>query len=159
MVLGFASQPTKLCLKFESALSKYIAQMDYILIVEKNYKENESYLLYCQWTGNEVELEKLINVIETAEYEMSGDYSVLQVSRKLIPETAVDAHVCIKDFGDYIHMFQKCKGTFLCPEFSESPFQAARELNRMFWHGRLRNYFSETAEELRKRMEKIAKIH
>lgn len=123
--------------------------MQYILILEDNKKEEETYLLYCQYTGNEAEMEQLISVIEVADPEdLDGDVAIFSVSRTRIPEAAVDAHVNIKDFGGYIHMFQKCEGTFTCPEFSEDPYQKARELNDYFFHGKLREHFSETAKKL-----------
>jgi hypothetical protein len=48
-------------------------------------------------------------------------------------------------------MFQKCEGTFTCPEFSEDPYQKARELDDYFYHGKLREKFSETAKKLQER--------
>ncbi len=126
--------------------------MEYILVLEHNKKEEETYLLYCQYTGNEEEMEKLIQVIESSDPEdLHGDVALFEVSRKLIPEAAVDAHVNIKNFGSWIHMFQKCEGTFTCPEFSEDPYQKARELDDYFYHGKLREKFSETAKKLQER--------
>ena len=118
------------------------------MILEHNHKENETYVFYCQWTGNEEELEMLAKVIETAECELSGDYSSFEVSRIKIPESAVDAHVKIQEFGCYIHMFQKCEGTFLCPEFSNDPFEKAARLDDLYYLGRLREDFSETRKRL-----------
>ncbi len=116
--------------------------MEYILILEHNHKENETYHFYCQWTGNEVELEKLIRVIETAECELDGDYSDFETSRTRIPESAVDAHVQLLDFGNYTHMFQKCSGDFVCPEFYDDPVENANKLDRLFWHAKLRDFFT-----------------
>lgn len=132
--------------------------MDYIIILEHNHKEDETYVLYCQWTGNEEQLEKLVKVIETADPEdLSGDYASFSVSRVKIPEAAVDVHCSIKDFGGYIHMFQKCKGTFTCPEFSKDPYEIAKELDDYYYHGKLRANFSETKEELEKQLASYSK--
>ena len=132
--------------------------MDYIIILEHNHKEDETYVLYCQWTGNEEQLEKLVKVIETADPEdLSGDYASFSVSRVKIPEAAVDVHCSIKDFGGYIHMFQKCKGTFTCPEFSKDPYEIAKELDDCYYHGKLRANFSETKEELEKQLASYSK--
>lgn len=114
------------------------------MILEHNHKENETYTFYCQWTGNETELEKLIKVIKTAlTDDMDGDYASFEASYVKIPETAVDVHCSIKDFVGYIYMFQKCKGNFTCPEFSEDPYEMAKELDELYYHGRLRNHFHE----------------
>ena len=132
--------------------------MDYIIILEHNHKEDETYVLYCQWTGNEEQLEKLVKVIETADPEdLSGDYASFSFSRVKIPEAAVDVHCSIKDFGGYIHMFQKCKGTFTCPEFSKDPYKIAKELDDYYYHGKLRANFSETKEELEKQLASYSK--
>ena len=126
--------------------------------MEHNHKEDETYIFYCQWTGNEEEMEKLIQAIETVyNDDLHGDVSLFQVSRVRIPEAAVDIHCNIKDFGCYINMFQKCEGTFTCPEFSEDPYERAKELDDYFYHGRLRNHFSKTNKELRDREENYVK--
>ncbi len=130
------------------------------MVLEHNEKEEETYIFYCQYTDNEAEMEKLMNVIETANPEkLRGDIAIFEVSRIRIPESAVDAHIKIKEFGSYIHMFQKCEGTFTCPEFSDRPHQKARELDRYFFHGRLRQQFSKTAQDLHeRRSRRTAKI-
>jgi hypothetical protein len=116
--------------------------MEYIIILEHNHKENDTFVFYCQWTGNEVELEKLINIIKTASSDgMYGDYASFSTSRVKIPETAVDIHCSINEFGNYMKMFQKCKGTFTCPEFSEDKYELAIQLDKYFNHGRLYNNF------------------
>ena len=122
--------------------------MDYIIILEHNHKEDETYVLYCQWTGNEEEVEKLAKVIESSECELHGDYASFSVSRVKIPEAAVDIHCGIKEFGGYIRMFQKCEGSFTCPEFSEESCAKAKELNRYFYHGKIREHFSITKKIL-----------
>ena len=129
--------------------------MEFIIVLEHNHKENETYVFYCQWTDNEVELQKLIDVIENTNTEdMNGDYASFDVTRTILPEAAVDAHVKINDFVGYIHMFQKCSGIFTCPEFSEDSHEKAKELDEYFYHGRLREHFSVTKEQLLKQREK-----
>jgi hypothetical protein len=116
--------------------------MEFIPIVENNHKEREMYVFYCQWTGNEEELEKLIRVIEKADCQLHGDYSDFQTSRTRISESAVDEHVKLTEFGSYTHMFQKCVGTFVCPDFSDmDPYDLGNALDERFYHGRLRNLF------------------
>ncbi len=72
--------------------------MEYIAILEKKVERGEIFVLYCQWTGNEAELEKLAGITE------------FQVS-------------VWKDMGDgdnfedvSLPMFTKCSGTFVFPE-------------------------------------------
>jgi hypothetical protein len=132
--------------------------MEYVIILEHNKKEEETYVLYCQYTGNETEMDKLLKVIETAcADDMYGDMAVFETSRVKIPEAAVDIHCSIKDFGSYIHMFQKCEGTFTCPEFSEDPYETAKKLDEYFYHGKLREHFPITKEKLREQRESFMK--
>lgn len=130
--------------------------MEYIIVLEHNHKEDETWLFYCQWTSNEEELEKLAKAIETADTEdLSGDYASFSVSRVKIPESAVDIHCSISDFCGYIHMFQKCEGTFTCPEFSKDPYERAKELDECYYHGRLRESFSGTRKKLEERLRRL----
>lgn len=123
--------------------------MEYLVIFETNHKENETFVHYCQWTGNEAELIKLIGYIGEADYEelYGGDYSsVTAAMNKRIPEAAVDAHVGLDDPNGYDAMFQKHKGTFLCPYFEDEdeestpddqrPYEIAKWLDEMFYGGR-----------------------
>lgn len=130
------------------------------MVLEHNKKEDETFVLYCQYTGNEAEMDKLIEAIQTAcTDDLDGDVAFFEASKTKIPEAAVDIHCSIKDFGSYIHMFQKCKGTFTCPEFSKDPYERAKELDDYYYHGRLRENFSETAKELHEKIESLSLIH
>lgn len=115
--------------------------MEFLVIYETNHKENETFIHYCQWTGNENELNKLIQLIEKADYEelWGGDYSSVWVARnKCIPESAVDAHIGLDDPNGYSKMFVKHTGTFKCPKIDESlnEYELARELDQLFYGGR-----------------------
>lgn len=116
--------------------------MQFITIIETNHKENETFIHYCQWTGNEEELEKLVKFIEFALYDdMYGDYSSFCVSRKTISEAAVNEHLGL-GYGCYDHMFQKHVGVFKCPEFDQTDeFEAAKNLDDCFYACKLGNYF------------------
>ncbi len=90
--------------------------LQFVTILEQNHKENESVLHYCQWDGNEAELEALFAVIDIAS-EYTGAYghvSTFQYERTLIPESAVRYHVRLS-YGNFTHMFQRHKGVFRCP--------------------------------------------
>lgn len=111
--------------------------MDFVIVFEKNHKDDEEYIHYCQWTGNAAELEKLFAAMECADDEelLGGDYSSFFFSRVCIPEAAVDAHMKIR------HTFKKHVGFYKCPEFSEDPYEAAKELDELYYRGRLGNFF------------------
>lgn len=87
------------------------------VIYETNYKENETFLHYCQYTGNEKELDMFCDIINHACFdELDGDVVKFYVGyNKLIPESAVDAHIGLDSPNGYAHMFQKHTGKFKCP--------------------------------------------
>jgi hypothetical protein len=96
--------------------------MEFIIIFETNHKEEEMFIHYCQWTGNEVELRKFIKYIKEANFwELDGsDHSSLAAAtNKRIPESAVDAHIGLRDPNGYDHMFQKHVGKFTCPNLDD----------------------------------------
>lgn len=118
--------------------------MQFVLVLEHNHKEEEVFLHYCQWNGNEIELTKLFIYIERANYEnMGGDYSSFQYSQKILTEDAIDQHVAIQGFNSYSSMFQKHTGKFVCPDFDgyENGEDIARKLDRLFYACRLADYF------------------
>jgi hypothetical protein len=116
--------------------------MDFIVIYEFNNKETEVFLHYCQWTGNERELSKLIKVIEEADNDdLVGDVSFFQVSCVKIHEYAVDVHTRIKGFNNFDDMFQKHTGVFNCPEFTNDSIENAHKLDSYFYGCRIGDYF------------------
>ena len=58
-----------------------------------------------------------------------------------VSEEAVDAHITLKELGNYNHMFQKHTGVFNCPTFPESPKDIAHKLDEYFYGCRLGDYF------------------
>ena len=117
--------------------------MQFITIVERNYKENETFVHYCQWDGNEEELGKLLSVLDFALYDdMDGDYSMLWHEKGFISESAVDQHVHLR-YGCFDHMFQKHTGVFKCPEFDyiRDEYEAAKMIDDFFYACKLGNYF------------------
>jgi hypothetical protein len=95
--------------------------MEYITFIEKNHKENETFIFYLQYTGNEEELQKLSNLIEEADFSsFRGDYSdfTMDVEHR-ISEDAVDQH-CKLGYVGYTYMFQKANGKFEYP-FDDEP--------------------------------------
>lgn len=135
--------------------------MEFITILEFNHKENEAVLHYCQWTGNEMELEKLFAVIAHAkldrEFGRNGDHvSSFDYSGVVIPEPAVRAHLALP-YGSFTRMFQMHTGRFTCPPFTQpvlnaacdefvdgpmmDPTRCALKLDEYFYGARLRAHF------------------
>ncbi len=119
--------------------------MQFITIVETNHKEHETFIHYCQWNGNEKELQKLMNVIDTSEGgdELDGDVSTFVCSNVLISETAADEHMQL-EYGSYSHMFQKHVGVFKSPKFDyiRDSLEASRSLDEFFYGCKIKNYFT-----------------
>ena len=112
--------------------------MDFVIVFEENHKDNEHYIHYCQWTGNEQDLDELLYAIQQADYEelLGGDYSSFWCSYVTIPEAAVDAHMKVDP-----SMFKKHTGKFVCPKFSDDCYEVARELDDLYYRGRLGHSF------------------
>jgi hypothetical protein len=92
-----------------------------VIVLENNHKEAEQTVHYCQWDGNEAELEALFAAIDVGsdcpEFGGGGTHvSTFLYSRALIPEAAVQYHMRLP-FGTYTPMFKKHKGVFTCPPF------------------------------------------
>lgn len=130
--------------------------MEFLVIYETNHKESEMFIHYCQWTGNEKAMEKLLTYISLADYEEldGGHYSsVWAAFNKRIPESAVDAHMGLDDPNGYSRFFNKHVGQFTCPDLlddeeeddDEKPFTIARALHEMFYGGR--EYFSKLFQQ------------
>ncbi len=106
--------------------------MEYIAIVERNIYCMSTTILYCQWTGNEAEMEKLLKFIEVtdaANLDLGDEVTTFKASRQRIPEAAVDIHVgltelgkngyydeCLSEATTFEPLFVKCSGKFVFPE-------------------------------------------
>ena len=128
------------------------------VIYEQNNKEEETFIHYCQYTGNEAELDKFCKIINRSlAQDLYGDFSEFYAARnKLIPESAVDAHIGIIDINCYARMFQKHTGSFKCPEFEsydeelddgakfyEKGDELARELDELLYSCKIGYLFSD----------------
>lgn len=124
--------------------------VEFVAFFEKNHKENEVFMFYLQWTGNETELTKLETFVSKANYEYMYGGHFSQVSMDLsvkLPESVVDMHCKVKcPMNDYYRMFTKCKGKFYCPFDSEDEeldeFELAKRMDETFYSTRIRNMFS-----------------
>lgn len=95
--------------------------MEYILILERDESTYDTYLNYCQWTHNEVEMTKLIRYIKSVEEEhaktLEDGSSRFYVADGLIPEAVVDMHKALIFNNDASSPFYKYEGIFTCPSF------------------------------------------
>ena len=111
----------------------------FLVIVETNHKERESFVHYCESQDSLIILLKAIEKADPS--ELWGDVSHFTCSWGIVSEEAVDAHISLKELGNYNHMFQKHTGVFNCPTFPESPKDIARKLDEYFYGCRLGDYF------------------
>ena len=127
--------------------------MEFIVISEENHEQHETYLHYCQWTGNEESLTTLTNLMKEADYETVRDrpYSSFWFSLIKVPESAVNLHrLMSRDFSGMFDMFQKHTGTFVMPNFEINPsdladppsYQYGKMMDYYFYRGRLHHYFA-----------------
>lgn len=124
--------------------------LEFVVFYEKNYKEDELYIFYLQWTGNEEALRILERAVSKACYEdLYGDYSMvhLDISVKL-PESVVDAQCRLTNtMNSYYQLFTKCVGKFNCP-FTETYLEnldkyiIADLMDQIFYSCRIRHMFT-----------------
>lgn len=121
--------------------------MNFITIIETIHTGHETVIHYCQLDENEIELGKLIKVIQQSEGgdELDGEVSTFLCSDVLISGAAAEEHTKL-DYGSFPRMFQKHKGVFKCPIFGplHNPLDAARALDKFFYTCGLKNYFHNT---------------
>lgn len=113
------------------------------MIVEFNSKENESFFHYCQYTGNEKELDKLGKMIGNCSFNLQGDHVSLKYITTKIPENVATFQASIRT-GDYAPTFQKHNGVFKCPfEPDDADDDDCSELfDQYFFACQINNYFS-----------------
>jgi hypothetical protein len=126
-----------------------MSSLEFVTFIEKNHKENETFIFFLQWTGNEAELRLLERATKEALLDdMSGDYVEvhLDTSARLC-EATVDQMCCVKDTNNYNRMFTKCTGTFKCPLTeeeieTEDEYLLARTLDESFYSCKIEKMFS-----------------
>lgn len=122
--------------------------MEFVTFIEKNTKENETFVYYLQWTGNEEILTRLDRLINGASYEtFYGDHSIvgLDISVK-IPESSVDIHCEINETINLYHnLFTKCVGkctlTITDEEIEKNKYEKADILDCMFYPCKITTMF------------------
>ena len=124
--------------------------MKFILLNEFNTKENESFVYFMQYTGNEETIASFADFISKADYDNleGGDYVKFEIDTKnLVSEnTANEMIKC--NFGSYSYMFTKLTGKMVDPFHGDSAEniegdEIATLLNDEFFGNRITKLFVE----------------
>lgn len=123
--------------------------MEFITFIEKNTKEQETFIFYLQWTGNEEKLTDLYEFVKDASYDdlAGGEYSFVSMNIDVkIPEQFVDLQCSVRDgMNQYYPLFSKCVGTFGL-EISDAimkknQYQRGVYIDHLFFSTRIRKMF------------------
>jgi len=123
----------------------------FILLHEFNTKENESFIYFMQYTGNEETIASFADFVSKADYDdmEGGDYVKFEIDteNKVSENTADEMIKC--NFGSYSHMFSKLTGKMVDPfrggsaEDMEGD-EIATRLSDKFFGNRITKLFVET---------------
>lgn len=94
-----------------------IQYMEFVLLCKHNRKDKSSFLYYCQWTGNEEQLGRLLHIVRQA--DIHDVPAQIEGSFVKIPEAVVDLHVKM------LSTSAKYVGRFTCPDFEENMYVPA----------------------------------
>lgn len=124
--------------------------MKFILLQEFNTKENESFIYFMQYTGNEKTIDSFAEFISKADYGNleGGEYVKFEIdSKNLVSENTADEMIKC-NFGSYSYMFSKLTGKMVDP-FNEDSVEdmkgdeIATLLNDEFFGNRITKLFVE----------------
>jgi hypothetical protein len=124
--------------------------MKFILLHEFNTKENESFIYFMQYTGNEETIASFSEFISKADYGNleGGEYVKFEIdSKNLVSENTADEMIKC-NFGSYSCMFSKLTGKMVDPfnEYSVEDMEGdeiATLLNDEFFGNRITKLFVE----------------
>lgn len=126
-----------------------MSSLEFVTFIEKNHKENETFIFFLQWTGNEAELRLLERATNKALLDdMYGDYVEVHLDASArLSEATVDQMCRVSDTNNYHRMFTKCTGTFKCPLTeeeieTEDEYLLARTLDESFYSCKIEQMFS-----------------
>jgi len=113
----------------------------YVVFIEENIKEGETYIFYLQYTGNEYSLRTLSVYMANANYPAFNFSCRFYIDVKnTISERSVDEHIKI----NLLPMFEKVDGTF---EFSLedfvglNPLEISCKLDDLYYGKKITKYF------------------
>jgi hypothetical protein len=137
--------------------------MKFITFKENNHKENETFIFFLQYYGNENELNRLNDIISKTDFsDLYGDYSTYEIDIKNgISEESVDELIKV-NIGNFSSLFQKCKGKFKFPfhlfeELNET--EMASKLDELLFACSIRDFFNDQfSEEMTLKFNYIQKI-
>ena len=120
----------------------------FVLLHEFNTKENESFVYFIQYTGNEKTLTSFADFISKANYDNmdGGEYVKFEIDTKnLVSENAADEMIKC-NFGSYNYMFSKLTGKMAYPFHEDSSEnmegdEIATLLNNEFFGNRITKLF------------------
>jgi hypothetical protein len=126
-----------------------MSSLEFVTFIEKNHKENETFIFFLQWTGNQSELRLLESATNKALLDdMYGDYVEVHLDASArLSEATVDQMCRVSDTNNYHPMFTKCTGTFKCPLTeekieTEDEYLLARTLDESFYSCKIEQMFS-----------------
>ena len=119
--------------------------MEYISFQENNKKENESFIYFLQYTGNEDAINKLEYYVKSADTpDLYGDFSTFEIDTSVkLKQTSVD-DISRINLGYYGPTFTVCKGKF---NFDDSLFKnldksnIGLKLDELYYACRICDYF------------------
>ena len=122
----------------------------FVLLHEFNTKENESFVYFIQYTGNEKTLTSFADFISKANYDNmdGGEYVKFEIDTKnLVSENTADEMIKC-NFGSYSYMFSKLTGKMVDPFYGDSSEdmegdEIATLLNDEFFGNRITKLFVE----------------
>ena len=122
--------------------------MEFVTFTEHNHKENETFVFYLQWTGNEAALTLLQRAVDMSDISiMDGDYSSFTMNNEKIPESIVNQQCKLTTSNNFHRMYTKCTGTFACPLVDdyedELKENTASLLDEMFYTCHIEKLFSD----------------
>jgi len=87
---------------------------EFVVFIEFNPNEQETFIYYLQWTGNEEKLTLLHQILDKADFsEWTGGKPAFSIDINYkLSEEVVDAHTRVLSINHYYKMFTKCTGEF-----------------------------------------------
>ncbi len=121
--------------------------MQFITFKEHNNKENEEFVFFLQYTGNEKSIEKLAYYVKNANNDdLTGDFSIFDIDIECKLTNDAVEQIERVNIGEFGPLFTVCKGSFT---FDHSVFENinpddwALKLDELYYACRIPNHFKE----------------
>jgi hypothetical protein len=122
-------------------------EKQFVILHEFNYKENESFIYFMQYTDNEENINILAEIISTAIFDnIGGDYIKFEIDcNNYVSEKTVD-EIIKCNFGSYFNMFSKLTGKmenlFFLENTNMNGYEKANLLDTMFFGNKIIKLFA-----------------